>query len=431
MSTAEQQLADLRAALRGYKAHFTRRYQEAAAAVELAQTTQTAETYRQLEKCVGALESAYEKIVSALVRLIQLDEDGTRRAEYDTVLEDTGKKKATAIKGLVGNMAVIAPSLPDDDAPSDHPAEGNGAAARPRPNDALRPRTLTADATPTEFRSWLKKFKAFFTTSRLDLCSIPEQQAYLSACIDATLEACLASKANETTPVYRAEDGDDSCIELLAEEFRNRYPLFTRRLQFFRDSQVQGQLCSDWVARLHVLAEEADVGNLNRESILVFRIVSGCTDEKLREKLLQLQEPNLQATMEAIRAYEAGRSAMRATQGSSATAAAVKTTTGAVPKQQSGGGGGKARESRAAFLTRMKPLLGKCFACASPDHSRKECQHKNAICPKCGERGHIQQACLAGKDNSVKVVSESAAGTGGASATQSKTAAPSASISSY
>ena len=34
-----------------------------------------------------------------------------------------------------------------------------------------------------------------------------------------------------------------------------------------------------------------------------------------------------------------------------------------------------------------------CFACGDSDHFRARCEHKNAVCSKCGRRGHLALVC--------------------------------------
>ena len=39
-------------------------------------------------------------------------------------------------------------------------------------------------------------------------------------------------------------------------------------------------------------------------------------------------------------------------------------------------------------------LKGKCFRCGSTQHQADKCSHKEAVCNKCGTKGHLQSVCL-------------------------------------
>ena len=104
-------------------------------------------------------------------------------------------------------------------------------------NDTLRPPTLTLQMTPVELCSWTRKFMSFFTTNQFNQASIPEQQAYVRQFIDPDLEVQIGMKIDDTTEIF----GGQGTISYIEDEFALRYPLFSRRLDFFRYKRSKGQ----------------------------------------------------------------------------------------------------------------------------------------------------------------------------------------------
>ena len=56
---------------------------------------------------------------------------------------------------------------------------------------------------------------------------------------------------------------------LLEKEFDSTWPMFNRRLDFFRFEQKEGQAFSDFVAKLELKAREADLQTLDEEEIMI------------------------------------------------------------------------------------------------------------------------------------------------------------------
>ena len=162
---------------------------------------------------------------------------------------------------------------------------GGGGTARPtaKANTALRPDKLTIESTPQEMRIWTEQYRAYHRTSNFDALDERSQQAYLKQCLDATLRMRLERKLDGRTPIFGPID---SCYAYLQEEFLERYPLFNRRLTFFRYEQQQGQSMSDYVLKLRQMYEEADIHALRNEELLLFKYLCGCTNHELRNCLL-------------------------------------------------------------------------------------------------------------------------------------------------
>ena len=91
------------------------------------------------------------------------------------------------------------------------------------------------------------------------------------------------------TPVL----GRDGCLALLRDEFTNLYPIFTRQVGFFEASKSAGQDAPSYMDQLASMSLEADVEQLDRDAITIFKFMSSCEDERLREKLFVLRDRNM------------------------------------------------------------------------------------------------------------------------------------------
>jgi hypothetical protein len=231
-------------------------------------------------------------------------------------------------------------------------------------------------------RSWVNKFKAFYTTSCLDRCTIAEQQAYLRICIDTNLEARIQDKIQENTPIF----GEDGCIQLLEEEFLLKYPLFTRRLEFFRYNQTEGQLFTDYCAKLKAIGEEADLHKLEVDDLYVFRYICGTSDNKLKEKFLKQEDPTLDDLNRIARAYEISSSALQAMKDTS-TVAQVQNERNLKGKRNF-----KEKRKGKTVAEKFNNKIGNCHGCGG-NHTRDVCPIKHLTCHKCGKIAHLARVC--------------------------------------
>ena len=125
------------------------------------------------------------------------------------------------------------------------PPPGHGAAAGPgrfQHSEALRPAMLEKTATPEDLRSWLINFRAYYEATNMASLR-PEQQApYFWTNVDPELARRLRPKADVDTPVLVDPMApDDLTLEkILADDFLISYPIHSRRMQFFRQTQPKG-----------------------------------------------------------------------------------------------------------------------------------------------------------------------------------------------
>ncbi|CAB4046332.1 Hypothetical predicted protein, partial [Paramuricea clavata] len=142
----------------------------------------------------------------------------------------------------------------------------NNAPRSRRINDSLKPAILSKDSSPTELRHWIDAFKAYYSSNDMDEFNREERVSYFKILLDSDLKTRIMAKMTESTDVF----GEDGCLQLLENDFLGRYPLFSRRLDFFQYQQRNGQAFTDFVAKAKELSHLADLEKLTVEEIFVF-----------------------------------------------------------------------------------------------------------------------------------------------------------------
>ena len=107
----------------------------------------------------------------------------------------------------------------------------------------LKPDTLSHDSSAGELRIWCRKNETYYHASNMQLARNQVQQAYLLNCLDSELYLRLTSSIAAATPVLGK---GNSCLNMLANIFKQKYPLLLRRKPFFN--------CSSRRARTNALS---------------------------------------------------------------------------------------------------------------------------------------------------------------------------------
>ena len=88
-------------------------------------------------------------------------------------------------------LSTVGKPLTVDSSASTPAADGTGTdgtdVVKYRPNVALKPETLTKDATPAEFRAFMKNFMGYYRTSNMSLLAQSDQLLYLGYSLEPTL----------------------------------------------------------------------------------------------------------------------------------------------------------------------------------------------------------------------------------------------------
>ena len=209
------------------------------------------------------------------------------------------------------------------------------------------------------------------------------QQAYLLDCLDFELYLRLTSSIAATTPVLGA---GNSCLNMLANIFRQKYPLLLRRKTFFQLQQQSGQDERTFVEHLKAAAADADIQGMNLEDALCLVTISGLKDSRLREKLSKLENPTMPAFSVLIDAHMHAKATAGGTAAASAASAAA-TNKGQGKKKNNNN---NSRPPLSDLEKKRRSIMkGKCYRCGSPDHMTNACNvAKEVKCKKCNTAGH-------------------------------------------
>ena len=320
----------------------------------------------------------------------KLDEVQTKYCEmidaYPNKAEDVSNRANNLVADFMKLRDDVGVSLKAyaDDKKAAAPAPGPAApaAVKVKIDSSLRPKPLSKDFRPAEYRIWERKFSAFYVSSHLELAGIAQQREHLNMCLDAEMDTRLTMQVAKDTAIF----GGNGCIDTLKKEFDKLYPLFARRQALFHTTQKKGYSMSLWMAETTRLGEEADLTNLTTEQFYVNKFIIGCSDTKLKMKLMELAAPTLDEVKAMVINYE------RATAGQAQITDATTSVTqeralkadgkSFTPRKQTSGGG-------------KVDLTGKCSGCGSTSHSKKECDKKDKTCYACGKKGHLSHVCQA------------------------------------
>ena len=270
-------------------------------------------------------------------------------------------------------------------APAAAPAQG---AARPRAVADLKPEKLDLEQPPSTLRTWKASFLTYYTSTGINTCTLGEQHGFIMN----FMQPSLANRVRDNDK-YREDlplQGQvDSVMAVIEDEFLTRYPLFNRRLDYFRMRQADGEKFSDFALKLRKTGEEAELQRLNEESLHIFRYITGVTDAKLRDRFFRLPSPTLADLKAAVRAYEAGVYAAEAIAGQSEKAAVARGR----PRQQQRDRGRSKSRPRVQVPASIAHL---CTQCASSKHKYFDCpkDRRKLQCNFCDKWGHIEVVCF-------------------------------------
>ena len=233
-------------------------------------------------------------IAAGLQYLMLTDNVEERIGKYKREMANLGTEDAVLItRARVAMTASTEPETTFHVGPSanSNNKDNEGAAQRPRINKGLKPKPLRQDASPEEFRSWAKHFKAFYASSL--------QRAYLHMCLDITLETAISSKIKPDTRIFKDEGNpeDNYCIQHLEELFLRKYPLATRRYNYIDSCQPRGMAMSTLISTLKKTetlkkkAEEAKIVGLRPEQLFLLMYIISCTDKELKRRMLECDDP--------------------------------------------------------------------------------------------------------------------------------------------
>ena len=370
---------------RAYKGQLTKAVDAAERLAPVISASPTSESVGILKDSMATISRNYRYLEQRMTELLTESTDDEEYEKHQKDLDSYYKKyfKAWGDMQDAIEQAQIRPARRITDPPAAAAgggAAGGGAAAATKANLALKPKDLLSTNTPLELRTWIQKFRSYYSTSNFAKLEVEDQQAYFLESLDTALRFKLEKMIDGTTPIF----GDNnSCTSYLKNIFLKLYPLFGRRLQFFRFMQSKGQKLSEYIIKVRRMYDEADIHDLTNEELLLFKILAGTIDEELRQELLKLKDLTIRDLEDAVTEWEVMKQSNKDIKGQPTLNQA---------SQSKGGKQSQTKNLGSAKRALFQKLKDKCKRCAR-DHKGEDCKYKDATCHNCGMKGHIKPAC--------------------------------------
>ena len=251
----------------------------------------------------------------------------------------------------------------------------------------------TSGAPSMPWDNWLRMFKFFVTASGLD----KEIKELKLAVLYNSLGANTARIVSDLTDAHTTYD--DS-ITRLTERFGERLSVIYARTKFHRRSQQRGDDIFDFVPELKRLESYCMYVALKLE-LVRDRLVAGCLDDKVRERLFQ--EP---ADLTPEKAVVLAQTIERATSESKRLGQASRSHQPSAQLQvDSSQHQGRFRHNRSSLSDRRRSFSRRrsqsrqrnnglnCYFYGYTRHPRDRCPARGHKCHKCCIQNHFEQMC--------------------------------------
>lgn len=195
----------------------------------------------------------------------------------------------------------------------------------------------------------------------------------------------LSAIGAEARRVYNsfvfATEADKKKLEKVKDKFKDyctpRKNEVFERYKFFELTQASGESIDSFAAALRLRAKDCGFGD-QTESLIRDRIVFGCVDARVKERLLREDNLTLKSALDICRAAEVSKAQMKVmkndTYSSTTVAAAVSGT-----------------YNRRQLSVNNDSC---CRQCGNPPHETAQtCPAKNQTCRRCGKSNHFARMC--------------------------------------
>lgn len=216
-----------------------------------------------------------------------------------------------------------------------------------------------------------------------------------------TLLSVIGEEAVKAFDTFAWGEGqsENSITDVLAkfdEYCEPRTQVIYERYRFNNRKQEPGESISAYVTELRVIAKNCAHDEITPDEILRDRLVLGVRDEKVRERLLRVNDLTLSKAIDICKAAE------QTSQQLKLLASGTEESVGAVRTQQRNEPPQNTRRPRDPPIQRTE-----CRFCGY-QHGNRQCPAKGQTCHKCGQKNHFQSRCRATnpKVNTVEEVPE-------------------------
>ena len=203
-----------------------------------------------------------------------------------------------------------------------------------------------------------------------------------------TLLSVIGEEAVKAFDTFAWGEGqsENSITDVLAkfdEYCEPRTQVIYERYRFNNRKQEPGESISAYVTELRVIAKNCAHDEITPDEILRDRLVLGVRDEKVRERLLRVNDLTLSKAIDICKAAE------QTSQQLKLLASGTEESVGAVRTQQRNEPPQNTRRPRDPPIQRTE-----CRFCGY-QHGNRQCPAKGQTCHKCGQKNHFQSRCRA------------------------------------
>jgi len=408
----EQLLASMKSTVGGLKSWLTRDFKYLERLVQQAEGNPSVIIYHQLIKAFTTLDERFlrtqEAVYKIQVTFVSNDVlkkyiEGSNK-DIENTHGDASEMYYACLSGLETALGIdqsaAGPSGRFGGAGSAQnlAADGN---VKLKVENSLRPKKLTSDFNPVELSQWIKSFKAYYNASNMNTMNLNVQQSLLTILLDTEILQRIDNNIQENTEVLSESDG---ILHLIIEDFKLRYPIFNRRLDFFGTKQSKNESSTTYFAKLEQRASEADLAGITVADLFMHQVLQGLSDKELCNRLLNLKVKTKVTFEEEMRIYDAAQAASRRLERPNAQSYATNSSGGGGGGGNKGGGGKNKNDGGKNNQKYSKPqfklkfpshMKGKCLRCGSSDHYKDNCKWTpEVICKLCSRSGHIRPACF-------------------------------------
>ena len=178
------------------------------------------------------------------------------------------------------------------------------------------------------------------------------------------------SENNITDILAKFDEYCEPCTQVIYERYR-----------FNNRKQEQGESISAYVTELRVIAKNCALEEITPDEILHDRLVLGVRDEKVRERLLRINDLTLSKAIDICKAAEQTSEQLKL------IATGTDKSVGAVRTEQKNVLPQNTRHPRDLPINQPE-----CRSCGY-HHGNRQCPARGQTCHKCGQKNHVQSKC--------------------------------------
>lgn len=268
-------------------------------------------------------------------------------------------------------------------------------AARPHALPKFEPVYLAApDSAAMSWETWQRLFKLHLVGTGLSTAGSDEQRR---ACLYQALGAEGARIAAELCP---ESDNFEETMTKLDQRFGDRQSLIFARTRFYRRYQTDDEDILRFVTELRKLAARCKFGHSEAEH-LRDRLVAGCCDEKIRERLfLESDDVTLDDALKIAQTVEGASSEAKkiGAHASNNDTDSVQQLRRRRSKSPPRGNRQGSHAQASAYGAQRHSHQG-CGGCGGDHDDSKPCPAKGKKCNACGKRNHFAVVCRSSSGN--------------------------------